>query len=614
MDINQLIRTATESSVIKEEIPMGVTIGTNNNNVIDEKTLRKIQKKTLAEAKSFLSKTFGPMGSNTKIISGESRKSISSTYSKDGLKVLKNIANSGPIEASIIEELIEITRHVEKEVGDGTTSTVILSSIIFNNLIDIKEKYNIPPFQIIRLFKKQVEDIKEIIKNNTKECTLDDIYDIAMISTNGNEEISNNIYEIYKQYGMDVDLSVGISNTTDNLVKTYDGLTITEGMSDPVFINNKVNGTSNIYNANIYHFVDPIDDMNMINLFEAIIDQNIYEPLSNGEAPVPTVITCPRISADLSSQLKALSNQLYQFNSAGRESDKPPILIITNVVASDEIIMDDIANLCGCKDIRKYIDPKIYAKEVEEGKAPTPENISTFAGKAELVSADSRRTKFINPLHMHTQNEDGEFVEDPIYTSMINFLETEIENTKADDNANSIGLLKKRLAALKANMAEFLVGGVTIADRDATKDLAEDAIKNCSSAASNGVGYAANFEGLKASIENLKKYSDAEGIDLDVAQCISKAYIEISKILYGTVDSDDDNIDNHIYHSLEVGRPYDISSGNLPLLEDINDKVKCSIILDMNVLDTLAKIITIMVTCNQCLLQDPSLSAPYQAQ
>ena len=104
---------------------VAVSVGNNRNNVVDEPTLRRVQQTTLAEAKDFLSRTFGPMGSNTKIITGNNKESIQSFYSKDGLKVLKSLSNSGPIESSIIEELIEITRHVEHEVGDGTTSTVI---------------------------------------------------------------------------------------------------------------------------------------------------------------------------------------------------------------------------------------------------------------------------------------------------------------------------------------------------------------------------------------------------------------------------------------------------------------------------------------------------------
>lgn len=601
MNIVHNVSKEEDKLALDDNACIAVSVGANRNNVVDEPTLRKVQQKTLAEAKDFLSRTFGPMGSNTKIITGNNKESIQSFYSKDGLKVLKSLSNSGPIESSIIEELIEITRHVEHEVGDGTTSTVILSSLIFDRLLEIKKQYNLPPYRLTKLFKEEVESIKDIIFEHRKECTIDDIYDISMISTNGNDEISNNIREIYESYGMDVDLSVGISNSTENIIKVYDGLTITEGMSDPVFINNKVEGTSEIHNARVYHFCDPIDDLNQVALFESILDHNIYEPLRNDEDPIPTVITCPRMSKDLSTTLRQLTNQLYQFGQQGADASKPPILIITNVVASDEIIMNDIADLCGCQDIKKYIDPNLYQRDVENGTAATVENVADmFYGTAELVVADSRKTKFINPEHMR----DAEGNEDPIYTSMVNHLQTEIDN--ADDSTN-VGLLKKRLSALKANMVEYLVGGVTISERDAIKDLAEDAIKNCSSAAKYGVGYAANFEALRAAAINASKVEpDPFYVSQAIADCIFNAYFDIAKILYGTVCTDEKEIDNAIFVSLDSERPYDISDGSIPSVT--SERVKCTIQLDINILDTLAKIITMMVTCNQILLQAPQLN------
>ena len=255
---------------------INVTLGQNRNNVVSEERLRQVQKNTLTETREFLSKTFGPMGSNTKIITGEEIKTIQTIYSKDGAKVLSYIMNSNPLEASIVEELIDITSRVDKEVGDGTTSTVILSSLIFDGLLDIQNKYNLPPYKLMRLFDKEVDNIKKLILKQQKEVTLDDIYDISMISTNGNEEIANNIKSIYQDYGMNMDLSVGISNTTDNVIKVYDGFTITEGMENPSFINNKENNTCEIHDAHIYHFVDHIDDKNQINLLESILRHNIY--------------------------------------------------------------------------------------------------------------------------------------------------------------------------------------------------------------------------------------------------------------------------------------------------------------------------------------------------
>lgn len=591
-----------------------VVTSTSLTNVVPMDKLRKIQSQTLDELKNYLSMTFGPMGSNTKIVTGNDSKNISSSYSKDGLKVLKNISNAGPIEMSIIEEIVEATRYVESEVGDGTTSTVILSSLIFDNLIKIQNKYNVPPYQLIRSFKSIVSNIKEIIKRNSHECTCDDIYDISMISTNGNEEVSKNIHDIYSEYGMNVDLSVGISNSHESVIKVYDGLTITEGMSDPVYINNPSEGTSEIHNAKVYHFADPIDTMDMISLFEQIINHNIYEPIENDEAPIPTVISCPRISKDMSATLQKLAQQLYSYDTQKVQAAKPPILVITNVLASDEAIMDDIANLCGCKSIRKYIDPKMLEKDRESGIAPTLENVHEFAGEAELVVADKSKTKFINPIHMKIYDEDGSVHDDPIYTAMVNFLETEIKNNAGTDTSNEKGLLKKRLSALKANMVEYLVGGITISDRDVLKDLVEDAIKNCKSAAQYGVGYAANFEGLRGAQEEFYNRFTSEYLtDISyqtcIAQCIFDAYFSISKILYSTVSTDEFEITNSIKESLIYNKPFNIASGYLPTIDDkANHTVKCSIMLDINILDTLSKIITVMVTCNQCLLQAPSLN------
>lgn len=596
----------------KEE-SVGVNIPIGTDNIVSGEKLRQIQSQTLASLKNYLSKTFGPMGSNTKIIKGSNSENISSIYSKDGLKVLQNIKNSGPIEMSIIEEIIEITRHVEKEVGDGTTSTVILSSLIFDKLMILQKKYNVPPFQLIRLFSDIVEEIKENILDSLNGCLVTDIYNISMISTNGNEKVSNEIRDIYEKYGMNVNLSVGISNSSDSIIKEYDGLTITEGMSDPVYITNKEQSTSEIYNPKIYHFADPIDTMDMISLFDAIIDHNIYEAYQNDEPPIPTVITCPRISRDMSATLKQLATTLYQFDNAGNSSSKPPILIITNVVASDELIMDDIANLCGCKSIRKYIDPKMLERDRAEGKAPTIDNVFEFAGDAELVIADMKKTKFINPAHMHKLNkETEEFEEDPIYTAMINFLKTEIANAnETGETSNEIGLLEKRLSALEANTVDYLVGGITVAERDAQKDLIEDAIKNCSSAAKYGVGRAANFEGLIASYMLLNS-EDMPNSELyyDIISCIFESYCEISEILYGTVCSDENEVKNFVNKSLERHVPYNISNGFIVDTDDISEdcKVACSIMLDVNILDTISKIITIMVTSNQCLLQVPQLN------
>jgi chaperonin GroEL (HSP60 family) len=304
--------------------------------------------------------------------------------------------------------------------------------------------------------------------------------------------------------------------------------------------------------------------------------------------------------------LQDLAQSLYQYDAQGKESEKPPICVITDIVASDEIIMDDIANLCGAPRIKKYIDPKMYAEGKENGTIPVPETVHTFCGIAELVVADQKKTKFINPQNMYRYDDEGNRTEDPVYTAMVQFLEQEIENSKSSDDAAELGTLRKRLSALKANMVDYLVGGITISERDAIKDLVEDAIKNCRSAAKYGVGNAANFEGLYSAYNYYCEHREEDTVESWIGAAIFDAYYEVLKLLYGTISNDEEFIINQVEDSLhKYKRPANIKSS---VDFDYETPVLCSIMLDVEILDTISKIVSMMVTCNQCLLQAPQLN------
>ena len=170
-------------------------------------------------------------------------------------------------------------------------------------------------------------------------------------------------------------------------------------------------------------------------------------------------------------------------------------------------------------------------------------------------------------------------------------------------------------------MVEYLVGGITVAERDSVRDLVIDAIKNCKSASEHGVGYAANWEGLNSCYEAYEtkgtftnehalgsKYEPFTELEQAICEAIYAAYIEIACVLYGTVCTDEDYVIEVIADTLTYHRhPIDISSGELKI-ENSSNNVKCSIMLDVYILDTISKIITMMVTCNQCLLQAPQLN------
>lgn len=545
------------------------------SNVVKKEKMREIQSKTLEILKDVLLNSFGPMGSNTII----AKNNMLTKYSKDGKTILENVVFQNIIENSVKSDLEDITRHVVKNVGDGTTSAVILSHIIFEKLKDIEDTTT--PYEIIKEFKQAVNNIIKEIENNAKEFNSDKAYEIAYISTNGNEEVSNNIKNIYDTYGNDVFIDVSISSTPESYLKVYDGMTLTTGYSDTAYINDAKKGSCRIRKPRIYHFTDPVDTVEMFSFLNTIIEKNIMIPYQYNKEVIPTVILAPRISRDMSSYITKVAEFMFKFED---ETQKPPLLIVTNIHQEEQLL--DISRLCGCKPIKKYIDFKQQEIDVENGLAPNLETVTEFYGSCDIVEADTLKTKFVNPKHM--KDENGEFSE--TFKTLLSFLEAELEKCiEANENNSVTGRLKRRINSLKANMVEYFVGGVSMSDRDSVRDLVEDAVLNCRSASRNGVGYGANFEGLLAS----HKLADKSNI----YEIIYMSYIELVSLLYSTA-----NIDNSLKivdESLELGKPYNIKT------KEFDNKVICSIETDIVVLGAISQIISLMFTSNQFICESP---------
>lgn len=554
------------------------------NNVIKNDKLKEIQKATLSDLSDMLKQSFGPYGSTTCI----KKLNALNMYTKDGHNILSNIYYNGIVEQSIKDDVESITRHIVTTVGDGTTSAVLLSNNIFSAILD-KEKNttlaNLPPAVLLRRFEKIVDEIGERIRSNAKECTVDDIYDIAMISSNGDEEVAQTMKNIYSEYGMDVFIDVAISNSTEDVLKIYDGVTINSGFADPCYINT-ANNEAYINDAHIYLFEDPIDTPEMGRFLDCIITNNIINPLGqqNGTI-VPTVIICPRVSRDSCMCLDSLIDQY----TASKPSARPPFVLITNYYDQDAV--NDIAKLCGIKPIRKYIDPKNQQKDQKNGNAPTYLNVHTWFGKADAVVATSGYTKFINPSKMYDENGKPS----DTYSSLIDFLEKEISVAIDNgENAGVTGALKRRLNALKANMVEYLVGGITVADRDSKRDLIEDTVKICRSAAANGVGYAANFEAYKASEKTTE-----DSVDNVIYTIIHNAYKDLINTLYTISNVSDIMKEKSMYQEL---KPINIREMTLTP----NNNVVSSIESDIVILKAVSQIIGIMVTTNQFVVPTPA--------
>ena len=572
-----------------------------SNNVVTKDTIRKIQSKTLRELSSILVNSFGPNGSNACI----KKENALSRYTKDGHTIIGALHYNGIIEQSIKDDIESITRHIVKTVGDGTTSAVILSSLILEAVINLeKEGYN--PSKITRTFEEVVKEISDKIKESATDLTLKDVYDIAMISTNGNEFVSKTLQDIYNEFGNSVFIDVTPSTGEEFVIKSYNGMTLNSGFANSCYITNTKNNSAEVPNPEVYFFEHPVDTQEMAVYLDSIISRNIIMPFNqqDWDSMIPTVIFAPTISQDLCATIDSLVSVMEQMPT----NNKLPICLIVNLHEPEQLA--DLARMCGSKMIRKYIDAKIYKQDVEKGVAPTPNTIFNWAGHCDKVISYSDKTTFIRPSKMY--NEDGSYSE--LYNNLVNFLESEISINVADGgDIREVGTLKRRLHSLKSNMVELFVGGITQADRDAVRDLVEDAVLNIRSAAQNGVGLGANMSAsiaIRNMANNVRYIAEEDNKCLENAKPFSlhdkilfeieNAYSNLIDILYsgtgvgnGVYPHANTAIEDLCSHYMSYGTIYNIRECVW------TDNVKTSIKSDIVILDTVSKIITIMGTCNQ---------------
>ena len=280
------------------------------NNVVTKDVMRKIQKRTLAELSDILVNSFGPNGSNSCI----KKENILTRYTKDGHTIISAIQYNGVIEQSIKDDIESITRHIVKTVGDGTTSAVILSSKIFDAIVDTPELNKYQPSTIVKELEEVANDIKDRIMASKKELTIEDVYDIAMISTNGNEYVSSILSDIYKKFGTSVFIDVSPSIGEEFVLKEYDGMTINCGYADICYVTNTEDNTAVVDHPDVYFFEHPIDTKELGVYLDCIISNNIITPVNSKkyEDIVPTVIFAPKISIDCTSTMESLVSIMAQ--------------------------------------------------------------------------------------------------------------------------------------------------------------------------------------------------------------------------------------------------------------------------------------------------------------
>lgn len=193
-------------------------------NEIEDKIMKAID--TICDP---VKETLSPKGRN--VLFEDDKGNLFST--NDGATIVKNINVSDEVENAIIQVIKESSLKTNNEVGDGTSTSILLTQVILKeglkmvkngiNPMDLKRKLNEFASNLIDEIKKQAINIK-----NDK-----DLYNIAKISSNNDDSISKDVVRIVKTAGTDGLVFIDQSNNGKTEIIEDTGFVIESGMLAP---------------------------------------------------------------------------------------------------------------------------------------------------------------------------------------------------------------------------------------------------------------------------------------------------------------------------------------------------------------------------------------------
>ena len=201
---------------------------------------------TLADA---VKVTLGAKGRNVIIDQGNQNPLIT----KDGVTVAESIFLEDPIENMGAQMIKRVASKVVKEVGDGTTSSIVLTQAIAKEGLRLVANDGYSPTEIKIGIDKAVSEVIKNLKESSIPVgeNLDMIEHVATISANNDKEIGKLIADAIKEVSKEGVVTVETSQGTDTYVEVVEGVKIDKGYLSPYFINNNEKMTVDLDNPYI---------------------------------------------------------------------------------------------------------------------------------------------------------------------------------------------------------------------------------------------------------------------------------------------------------------------------------------------------------------------------
>ena len=438
--------------------------------------------------------TLGPNGRNVII----EQQMGNPTSTKDGVTVAKAVELEDKIENIGAQLVKQASIKTADGAGDGTTTSTLLASEIYNSGIQSIADYNVT--EVSRGIAKATDMVVEYLEDNSREITDEDqLRQVATISANNGPEGGELIASSMDKVGREGVVTIEESRTGETYLEVVEGMQFNRGYKSIYFVTDNNSMTATLSNPQIL-----------------IVDKKVTA------------------AKELLPILEACSAQ------------NKPLLIIADDIDGEALSTLVVNKMRGTLQV-----VAVKAPEFGDRKKAIMEDIATLTG-GQVVSPEKgmRLDKFnadwLGQARKVTVGKDDTTIVDG--KGEVEAIEQRVEEIKSlIDNSNSPfekETLQDRLGRLIGGVAIVHVGGQSELEMKEKKDRVEDALHATKAALEEGIlpgggvallnaAYKLEFEGAEM---DFASESEAQGYDI-LVKAISKP---LQKILSNAGFSNDD--------------------------------------------------------------------------
>ena len=564
-------------------------------------------------------KTLGPYGKTTIIDDG------SFTYpTKDGWSILKRLRFNDPIFNTLYGVLKQVSFDIVNKVGDGTTTAFNGATIFMHKVLEYAKEREFRQADFLRLLNEVTEEIVTELKQSkyVKKIDIDgdfsDIYKIANISSNGNEELSRMIQEIY-QKTQNPNIYVTLDASDRLSYEVQDGYKL-----DCFPINQK-----GYRNSDEGTYV--VNERALVAIFDHNVSYNEHNKLIGALSRYAASKNCsvfifaPHFDDIMTNIIGTSVNSMLQ------QGQVPNIMIIQVPLSMNihRAYLSDLVLLTNAQ-VMDYGKVRAFNVLVHNQTADTDNKIEdellrtdqyNFAEPTDILDMCLGKSNKLIIGEKYVMVQDYKSIVNPqLYESTLKEVKDTYNSLKERANKNTTTLQKDYMDAyqhytkLFGNMGIVKVGGASELEKHCLKDAVDDAVLACRSAFDHGYIRGLNLTTLNV-IRNIQvKGEDKESIEkLEILNMIFEVFFDMALTVLrnkyddnvrrdvktpdgGTMDLTNPDI---LWVAIEHECGYDLL--NECFMTDDDCTVINSTLTDIEVLRGVVSILSTMLTSNQFL-------------